>query len=407
MYSLSTYYKNFNAINYLHCRLRRKFLGALMSFIQSYSNIQKIYLNQRLISSLMVVCVLFIAFYTEHSEASKTSVVPVSVQTVVFEKVSRPIIASGPVRPISEQSLAFKVSGIVGQVFVKEGQVVKKGQPLAKLVLEEINANVDKAEAILSDANRQNDRITTLTGQNMMSDQEKRQAETALEVAKADLRIAKFNRKYAVITAPENGRILTRNIEPNELVQAGQQTFVFADDSKGWSVKLAVVDIDVVKINLNDQALIKLDAYPNRVFTGVVQEIAGRADIHSQTFEVDVMFTKDQLPKLYSGLIAHTDITPNYKQTVTQLPLSAFIQANGQQGSVYLVSSASTVKLQTVEISYLSGAYAMISSGLKEGDRVVVEGGPFIVKGTEISIMNSDDLVKVTQIDSQQAELLK
>ncbi|MFT6261430.1 MAG: RND family efflux transporter MFP subunit [Bermanella sp.] len=378
-----------------------------MSFIQSYSNIQKIYLNQRLISSLMVVCVLFIAFYTEHSEASKTSVVPVSVQTVVFEKVSRPIIASGPVRPISEQSLAFKVSGIVGQVFVKEGQVVKKGQPLAKLVLEEINANVDKAEAILSDANRQNDRITTLTGQNMMSDQEKRQAETALEVAKADLRIAKFNRKYAVITAPENGRILTRNIEPNELVQAGQQTFVFADDSKGWSVKLAVVDIDVVKINLNDQALIKLDAYPNRVFTGVVQEIAGRADIHSQTFEVDVMFTKDQLPKLYSGLIAHTDITPNYKQTVTQLPLSAFIQANGQQGSVYLVSSASTVKLQTVEISYLSGAYAMISSGLKEGDRVVVEGGPFIVKGTEISIMNSDDLVKVTQIDSQQAELLK
>lgn len=355
----------------------------------------------------MVACVSFTAFYAEQSLASKTGIVPVSVQTVVFEEVSRPIIASGPVRPISEQSLAFKVSGIVGQVFVKEGQVVKKGQPLAKLILEEIDANVDKAEAILSDANRQNDRITTLTGQNMMSDQQKRQAETALEVAKADLRIAKFNRKYAVIRAPENGRILTRNIEPNELVQAGQKTFVFADDSKGWSVKLAVVDVDVVKINLNDRARIKLDAYPNRVFTGVVQEIAERADIHSQTFEVDVMFAKDQLPKLYSGLIAHTDITPSYKQTVTKLPLSAFIQANGQQGSVYLVSSASTVKLQTVKISYLSGTYAMITSGLKEGDRVVVEGGPFIVKGTEILILNSDGLATVTQIDSQQAELLK
>jgi len=327
-------------------------------------------------------------------------VVPVNVTQVVFEEVAQTVVTSGPVRPVSEQVLAFKVPGIVGRVLVKEGQVVKKGQPLAKLVLEEIDANVAKAEAVLADAKRQKDRFSTLTGRNMASDQTNRQAQTALEVAKADLRIANFNRKYAVIRAPENGRILTRSIEANELVQAGEQAFVFADEKQGWSVRLSVVDVDVVKLKLNDHAQIKLDAYPNRVFNGLVREIAGRADVHSQTFEVDVMFKGDQLPPLYSGLIAHTDIIPSLTETVAKLPLSAFIRANGQKGSVYVVSGESDVKLKTVHIAYLNGANAMVTSGLQEGDRVVIEGGPFIVKNSKITILNTHESLTLIHTNS-------
>ena len=361
-----------------------------MFFVQTQTMFHKIVLNQRLMIGLMIICLSSIATAEDDTLVSDENFVPVNVQTVVFEEVAQPVIASGPVRPVSEQTLAFKVSGIVGSVLVKEGQVVKKGQALARLVLEEIDANVDKAEAVLADAKRQNDRITTLTGQNMASEQISRQAETALKVARADLRIAKFNRKYAVIRAPENGRILTRSIEPNELVQAGQETFVFADDKQGWSVRLSVADVDVVKLKLKDHAQIKLDAYPNRLFTGVVREIAGRADVHSQTFEVDVLFNENELPPLYSGLIAHTDIVPSYTQTVSRLPLSAFIQANGQQGSVYLVNKDSNVTLQTVQIAYLNGASAMITSGLNAGDRVIIEGGPFIVEGSKVAIVNTD-----------------
>ena len=324
------------------------------------------------------------------AQAEVQESVPVNVQTVSFKQVSHPVIASGPVRPVSEQTLAFKVAGIVDKVLVKEGQVVKKGQPLAKLVLEEIDANVAKAEAVLVDAKRQKDRITALSGRNMASDQINRQAETALEVAQADLRIAKFNRQYAVIRAPEDGRILTRSIEPNELVQAGQQAFVFADEKQGWSVRLSVADVDVIKLALEDTAQIRLDAYPNRVFNGVIREIAGRANSHSQTFEVDVLFKEQGLPPLYSGLIAHTNITPSQTQTVAEVPLTAFITANGQRGSVYLVESETKVKRQTIEVAYLSGSNAMVTAGLTEGDRIVVDGGPFIVAGSTIDIVNTD-----------------
>ena len=370
-----------------------------MFFVLSNFNSFKVTFNQRLIASVVIAFLSLAVTADEIIAEAGDHIVPVNVMSVVFEDVAQTVIASGPVRPVSEQSLAFKVSGIVGSVLVKEGEVVKKGQVLAKLLLEEIDANVAKAEAVLADAKRQKDRFTTLTGRNMASDQTNRQAQTALEVAKADLRIAKFNQQYAVIRAPQNGRILTRSIETNELVQAAEQAFVFADEKQGWSVRLSVADVDVVKLKLNDHAQITLDAYPNRVFSGLVREISGRADVHSQTFEVNVMFKGDQLPSLYSGLIAHTGIIPSAKQTVAQLPLSAFIQANGKRGSVYAVSGDSNVELKMVDIAYLKGASAMITTGLKEGDRVVVEGGPFIVKNSKIAILDGHDSVTQTHMN--------
>jgi RND family efflux transporter MFP subunit len=371
-----------------------------MFLIRSNFNPLKTTLNQRFVVSVVFAFLSMSTTADEKKVGADDHIVPVNIISVVFEEMAQTVIASGPVRPVSEQSLAFKVPGIVGSVMVKEGQVVKKGQPLAKLLTEEIDANVAKAQAVLADAKRQKDRFTTLTGRNMASDQTNRQAQTALEVAKADLRIAKFNRQYAVIRAPQNGRILTRNVEANELVQAAEQAFVFADEKQGWSVRLSVADVDVVKLKLNDHAHIKLDAYPNRVFNGLVREIAGRADVHSQTFEVDVLFQESQLPPLYSGLIAHTDITPSVTQSVAKLPLSAFIQASGHQGSVYVVNGVSTVELKKVNIAYLNGANAMVTSGLNEGDRVVVEGGPFIVKNSKIAIMNEHDSISQTQLNS-------
>jgi len=366
-----------------------------MFFVQSSKKSVKTKHYQGLISGLL--CAVLSASVS--SDEIDESLIPVNVQVVSYQEVSQPVIASGLVRPVSEQSLAFKVSGIISKVLVKEGQFVKKGQPLAKLVLEEIDANVDKAEAVLADAKRQQERIHTLSGRNMTSDQTNRKAKTALEIAEADLRIAKFNRQYAVIRAPESGRILTRSIEPNELVQAGQQAFVFADDQKGWSVRLSVADVDVIKLALDDTAYIRLDAYPKRTFNGKVREISGRADSHSQTFEVNVLFSGENVPPLYSGLIAHTDIKPSQTQAVAKLPLTAFIKASGQQGSVYLVNGPESVELTQVEIAYLDGAYAMITSGIEDGDLVVIDGGPFIVKGSKIVILNNDD----TQVNLSQA----
>jgi len=319
-------------------------------------------------------------------EPANANLVPVSVMSVQHQPYAKPVIASGVVRPVSEQTLAFKVAGFVDKVLVKEGQFVKKGQPLALLVLDEIDARVAKATAVLDDAQRQLERITTLKGRQLASDERGRQAQTSVQIAQADLKIAQFNRKYAVIHAPAQGRILTRHIEANELVQSGQTAFVFADENQGWSVRLSVADVDVVQLQLGDKAQVQLDAYAGQFFSGKIREIAGRSDATSQTFEVDVLLEK--APRLYSGLIAHTRITPSHKTSLVAIPWSALMEANGSHASVYVLNQQSVATLRNVTLAFLDGDNALVSLGLSDGDKVVVKGGPYIIDGAHISVID-------------------
>ncbi len=338
-------------------------------------------------ASVTLAVLLFNSFSIQASpEPVDASLVPVSVMTVQYQPYAKPIIASGVVRPVSEQTLAFKVAGFVDKVLVKEGQTVKEGQPLALLVLDEIDAKVAKATAVLDDAQRQLERITTLKGRQLASDERGRQAQTSVQIAQADLKIAQFNRKYAVIHAPANGRILTRHIEPHELVQSGQTAFVFADEKQGWSVRLSVADVDVVQLQLGDTAHIELDAYAGLSFGGKIREIAGRSDAASQTFEVDVLLEK--APRLYSGLIAHTRITPSHTTSLAPIPWSALMEANGSYASVYVLNELGEAVLRNVTLAFLDGDNALVSLGLSDGDKVVVKGGPYIIDGAHISVID-------------------
>ena len=312
--------------------------------------------------------------------------VPVDVMTVEFKPLAKTVIASGAVRPVSEQALAFKVAGIIDKVLVREGAMVKKGQVLAVLTLDEIDAQVDKAQAVLVDAQRQLKRINELERKQLASDELGKQAQTAVNIANSDLTIAKFNRQYAAITAPADGRILTRHIEPNELVSIGQQAFIFADESLGWNVRLNVADVDVVKLQLGDSATITLDAVPGQQFTGKVFEISGRANSLSHTFKVDVVF--DKLPRLYSGLIAHTQITPAVTQKLSQIPLTALLKAEQNSAIVYVLDNNNQAKKRQVKFAYLHDGNAMVSQGLQAGEKVVVLGGAFIIEGQPIKVIN-------------------
>lgn len=311
--------------------------------------------------------------------------VSVKVASIEFADHAKRVVASGVVRPVSEQTLSFKVSGIVKRAPVKQGQTVKKGQLLAELELEEMDAQVAKATAVLADAKRQLARLTALEGSQLTSDERIRQVKTAVDVAESDLRIARFNRKYAQIHAPADGRILSRHIESHELIASGQPVYVFADDHKGWIVRLAVADVDVVKLSIGDEAVVQLDAYPGESFNATVREIAGRANNRTQTFEVDLIINTER--RLYSGLIAHTRIIPSLQTHVAKIPMSALIQAQGYEASIYVVNKQGHAQLKPIKLAYIDSEFAYIKSGVSDADQVVIEGGPFINNGEDIAIV--------------------
>ena len=200
---------------------------------------------------------------------------PVMVSAAEISNEPIPIEASGIVASKETVDLSFKIGGILGDIFTDEGQLVKKGQVLARLRLTEINARVNQAQNGLDKAQRDLQRVENLYRDTVATLEQFQDATTAFEVAKSELDIAKFNRRYAEIIAPANGRILRRSADEGEVLNPGRTVFSFgANGTAAYVIRVGVADKDIVRLANGDTALVHFDAYPGREFGATVTELA-------------------------------------------------------------------------------------------------------------------------------------
>lgn len=319
------------------------------------------------------------------SATEQPASLPVEVVSTHYSEYAKAVRISGLLENKSEQSLGFKIPGLVSKVYVNEGQFVKKGQLLAVLDLEEIDAEVSKAQSVLANAEHNLERFTSLQGQNALSLDQLQAAQTRMDVAKSDLTVAQFNRRYAVIKAPESGRILERRLEPNEWVNAGQPVFVFASNKMGWVLSTGITDKDIVRTHLGDKAELYFDAYPNQQFLASVSEVAGRADARTQTFKIELRLEPSK-KHLLAGFVGHGRVYPTQKENLALLPLTTLLRAEGKQAEVYVLDDENKAHLRLIEVAFIEGSRLAVRAGLKEGERVVTQGAPYLSEGRLVSV---------------------
>jgi multidrug efflux system membrane fusion protein len=311
--------------------------------------------------------------------------VTVEVVSVQYAEYAKAIRISGLLENKSEQSLGFKVPGLVSSVYVDEGQFVEEGQLLASLDLEEIDAEVAKSKSVLANAQRNLERFQSLQGQNALSIDQLQSAQTRVDVAQSDLTVSLFNRRYAVIKAPSNGRILNRALEPNELVQAGQAVFVFAAKKTGWVLSTGITDKDIVRTQLGDKAELYFDAYPDQKFAAIVSEVAGRADANTQTFEIELRLSATD-KNLLAGFVGHGRVYPAQKERLVLLPLTALLRADGKKAEVYVLDDNDQAYLRLINVAFIEGSHMAVRTGLKEGERIVIQGAPYLSEGLAVIV---------------------
>lgn len=312
---------------------------------------------------------------------------PVEVITAHWQEYARPIRVSGVLEHKSEQKLAFKISGLISRVNVNEGQWVKQGQILAQLDLEEINAQVAKAQAVLANTQRNLKRFQALQRSDALSMDQLQYAETQVELAQADLTIAQFNQRHALIQAPADGRILKRLIENNEMLAAGSPAFIFASKESDWIVRVGVTDKDRMRLGLADQAIVTFDAYHGVQYPAIVTELAAHAD-STQTFSLDLQIKENKQHPLLTGFIAYAEITPKKTQTVMLLPTTAMARAHRSEKArrlglaaeidVFVVQNDQRVERRKVSLLAVEQNYLLIVAGLSEGEQVVVTGANYL-----------------------------
>lgn len=331
---------------------------------------------------------LLVAACSQPSAEIVSRPTPVRVQPATTGPATPPISTNGMVTTKDEMRLSFKSGGIIKSLRVHEGSLVKKGDKLAEIELTEVNAQVEQAKQLAEKAKRDLERGERLYSDQVISLEQLQDLRTQSAVAQAGLRSAEFNRGYSAITATQDGVVLRKLAEEREVVSAGQPIVIIGARARGYVVKTALSDREIVQLKLGDPAEIRMDAYPQQTISGSISEIAGASDERSGMFPVEVRF--DSVPvALASGLVAKLNLYPasGRASRLTYVPIGALVEGDGDRASVFVVSG-DRVKRRPVRIAFIAPQSVALADGLQPGERVVTDGALYLEDDERIDVVN-------------------
>jgi HlyD family secretion protein len=365
-----------------------------------------------------------------------TKIDPSKLAKVERGDLAKSVVATGKVEPITKVEIKSKASGIVKKLYVDAGDRVKKGQLLAELDKEEIEARVAQAKAQMEasqasargteadlerakvDAEgpdvpmlkRAYDRAQGMAKEGVVSasalDDAQKNYELALNkqnVAKAQLQVLKAkigqaqaqvlqdqaNLKqleeqlgYTTITSPIDGIILSRDVEVGDavssiLVLGSSATLIMTEgDTSEVYVKGKVDESDIGKVYLGQPARIKVESFKDKTFNGKVTKISpmGVEKDNVTTFEVRVSINNPG-GELKAAMTANAEIILEEHKNVLQIPEGAILYDKDKKASVEVPDPKGKEgknKL-AVNIGISNGAKTEVLGGLKEGDQVVLQ----------------------------------
>jgi membrane fusion protein, multidrug efflux system len=295
-----------------------------------------------------------------------------------------PVEASGTLGRREESVLSFKTGGVIASVRFRAGDAVARGQEIASLQLDEIDAQVAQARAGLEKAKRDLDRARALQAERVATLENLQDAQSAFDVAEAGLKAALFNRERSVIVAPANGRILRRLAEPEELAGPGRPIVTFAGDDQGWIVRAGLAETDVLRLHTGDPALVRVG--DSASVTGTLSQIAESADPATRTVEVEVALDAPPPVGWRSGFVAQVVVTPRPVAPRAAVPLSALVEGRASHASIFVLSAdRSQVHRVDVEVEGIHRQRAYLRTPLAAATPVVTTGAEFLSEGRTVT----------------------
>ena len=453
--------------------------------------------NNLLLWILLGITAILIALAVYKAQ-SKPKGEKVSVQKVVRRTVQEIVPATGKIYPETEIKISSDVSGEVVELFVAEGDTVKKGDILANIDPDAIESQVERSEASVNnskalvanakaqvermkglalqsaaqaeqiEAQLKNQRLIHQRNEKLLADGVISQADfdnslasldalvanlksskaaqaaaeanhqSAIQTAKANefqvksaeaaLKEVQTNLKRTTIYAPADGIISQLNVEKGERVvgtsmMTGTELMRVADLS-AIEVQVDVSENDILRVSLNNEAKIEVDAYQDKVFTGRVTQIANSATTSiASTDQVINFVVKIRLdPESYTPLIkkhkrfpfrpgmsATVDIATNKVENTLVVPIQSVTtrslnedkntkNENNELEEVVFLISGDSVSTQVVSTGIQDDEYIQILSGLSEDQEVVSAPYTAISKelenGSSVRIVEEKELYK-------------
>ncbi|MBS3936046.1 MAG: efflux RND transporter periplasmic adaptor subunit, partial [Sulfuritalea sp.] len=248
--------------------------------------------------------------------------------------ITAAVSATGTLNPVTSVQVSSQISGQLREVLVDFNSMVKAGQPIARIAPETYEHRVRQAEADLeaaratvavqqaerhrakvnlAEAERDHARKQSLVAKNFISPAELDKVKTALEAARAQLRVveaqagngaalvrqreaqlgqARVDLGRTEIRAPVDGIVIKKSVEPGQTVAASLQApelFVIARNLADMQVETAIDEADVGRLRVGQEATFTVDAFPGKRFSGEVRQVRKAAQVVSNVVSYTVI----------------------------------------------------------------------------------------------------------------------
>ncbi len=291
---------------------------------------------------------------------------------------------SGTVREAHEVSLGFKTPGQLMELYVKEGDKVRRGQLMARLDDADYKLGVEALQIQYDQLSKEVERTRQLFEKKSVSPNDYEKAVAGLKQLGVQLEVNKNKLKYTRLYAPTDGYVQAVNFSPAEMVDAGTPVFTLLDVSR----MEVVADIPVSEYNRQDD----FDGFNCRIgdktYPMTLLSLTPRAD-GNQLYQLRLLFSAQVGKEVTAGMNVDVNISSQngvVDGTVVTLPPCAVFK-NGDEECVWVLSADSTVTARRVVVAGLDAAGRVkITDGLTGGESVVSAGVGALHEGQRVKL---------------------
>ncbi len=305
-------------------------------------------------------------------ETKPDPLVEVRLGQVQSAESSQSISAAGTLALRLETQLGFTSAGRIANIYVQEGDSVRRGQILATLDATAIDANLASAVAEQVRADAELKRSAILLKDGWVTQPRVDSARAAADAASATVRARRFATDTARIVAPSGGVVLARAAEPSQVVDAGTPVVVLGEQSGGFVLRVPLNDRDTARVTRGAPATIIFEGVGEDVFRGQIIEVGGRAQAGTGAFEVEIAVPRDS--RLRSGLIGTATIASAGPTVARQLivPPAAIFAPRAGTALVYVVGGDNRARLRKLTIGETTNSGVVVTGGIAPGEWVAV-----------------------------------
>jgi membrane fusion protein, multidrug efflux system len=335
--------------------------------------------------------------------------IPVGIEPVTQGDIGVYINALGTVTPVYSVTVTSRVTGELMEVHYREGQIVHKGDLLAVIDPRPYQAVVTQAEgqlardrATLKNSYIDLDRYKSIYAQKAIPEQTlatqqalTEQNEGSVKVDQGNLEAAKVNLDYTRISAPIDGRVGLRLLDPGNIVQANGTTGLLTiAQLQPITVMFTVAEDYVSDVSSQLRAGRKLQvdaldrANQSELARGTVLTIDNAIDASTGTVRVRSSFANRDY-RLFPNEFVNARLLLRTLHKVNLISTAA-IQRNNEIAFVYVVDANNTVRMRNIKLATTDGNTAAVT-GVNPGERLVTDGFDRLQDGVRVAVRSTSD----------------